>query len=49
MFARSLLLLNTVALDDSFDLGGDMEAFVRRREVQALVALGRAEAVEIGS
>jgi Ser/Thr protein kinase RdoA (MazF antagonist) len=49
MFARSLLLLNTVALDDSFDLGGDTEAFVRRREVQALVALGRAEAVEIGS
>jgi Ser/Thr protein kinase RdoA (MazF antagonist) len=47
MFARSLDLLNAVLLDDSLDLGEDMEAFVRRREGQALVALGREPAVEL--
>jgi len=40
MFARALDLLNAVLLDDSLELGGDMEAFVRRRESQARVALG---------
>jgi Ser/Thr protein kinase RdoA (MazF antagonist) len=40
MFARSLDLLNAVLLDDSLELADDMEAFVRRREGQARVALG---------
>ena len=45
MFARAIDLLNAVLLDTSLELGGDMEPFVRRREGQALVALGRQPAV----
>mgnify|MGYP001817916813 CR=1 FL=1 len=47
MFARSIDLLNAVLLDPSLELGGEMNAFVRRREGQALVALGRQPAVEL--
>ena len=41
MFARSLDLLNAVLLDESLDLGGDMESFVRRRGTYARLALGQ--------
>ncbi len=41
MFARSLDLLNAVLLDESLDIGYDMEAFVRRRATLARVALGQ--------
>lgn len=47
MFARSLDLLNALLLDPSLDLGDEMEAFVRRREGQPLVAPGRRPAVEL--
>jgi len=46
MFARAIDLLNAVLLDTSLDIG-DMEPFVRRREGQALIALGKREAVEL--
>ena len=39
MFARAIDLLNAVLLDDSLDLGDDMEAFVKRREGLARIAL----------
>jgi Ser/Thr protein kinase RdoA (MazF antagonist) len=45
MFARALLLLNSVVLDASLDFG-DREAFIRRRETYALLALGRLEPFE---
>jgi Ser/Thr protein kinase RdoA (MazF antagonist) len=41
MFARGLDLLNAVLLDESLDLGGDLEAFVKRRGQLARIALGR--------
>lgn len=41
MFARSLDLLNAVLLDESLDLGGDMETIVRRRGPMARLALGQ--------
>lgn len=41
MFARAIDLLNAVVIDRSLELAGTMEAFVRRREGLALVALGR--------
>ena len=41
MFARGLDLLNAVLLDESLDLGGDMEAFVKRRGQLARIALGQ--------
>ena len=47
MFARALDLLNAVLLDESLELGGDMEPFVRRREGLARVALGLDPAVEL--
>jgi Ser/Thr protein kinase RdoA (MazF antagonist) len=47
MFARAVDLLNAVLLDDSLELGGGMEAFVKRREGQALVALGREPAIAL--
>jgi Ser/Thr protein kinase RdoA (MazF antagonist) len=47
MFARAVDLLNAVLLDPSLELGGGMEAFVRRREGLALVALGRQPAVAL--
>jgi Ser/Thr protein kinase RdoA (MazF antagonist) len=47
MFARGLDLLNAVLLDESLELGGDMEAFVRRREDLALLALDRKPAIEL--
>jgi Ser/Thr protein kinase RdoA (MazF antagonist) len=47
MFARAIDLLNAVLLDESLEPGGDMAAFVRRREGQALVALGRRPALEL--
>jgi len=46
MFARAIDLLNAVLLDPSLDIG-EMEAFVRRREGQALIALGKRAAVEL--
>jgi len=46
MFARSIDLLNAVLLDGGLDIG-DMDAFIRRREGQALIALGKREAVEL--
>ena len=39
MFARAIDLLNAVLLDDSLDPGDDMEAFVKRREGLARIAL----------
>ncbi len=47
MLARGIDLLNAVLLDDSLELGGDMEAFVKRREDLALVALGRKAPFEL--
>ena len=46
MFARAIDLLNAVLLDDSLELGGDMEVFVRRREDLVFVTLGREPALE---
>ena len=46
MFARSMLLLNSLALEPGLDVG-DREAFVRRREGYALIALGEREAIEL--
>jgi Ser/Thr protein kinase RdoA (MazF antagonist) len=47
MFARAIDLLNAVLLDDSLVPAGDVEAFVRRREGPALVALGRRPPIEL--
>ncbi len=46
MFARALLLLNAVLLDEGFDVG-DMGPFIRRREQYARLALGQLEALAI--
>ena len=47
MFARAIDLLNAVLLDASLVPAGDMEAFIRRREGPALVALGRRPPIEL--
>jgi Ser/Thr protein kinase RdoA (MazF antagonist) len=45
--ARSLDTLNTVAHEGNLDVVDDWEAFMRRREQMALVALGEREPVEL--
>ena len=45
MFARALLLLNTVLLE-GLDVG-DMEPFIRRREKYAMLTLGQSEPLAI--
>ena len=47
MFASSLDLLNAVLLDESLDLGGDMETIIRRRGSMARLALCQRPATDL--